>query len=184
MIRRPTRPGLTGLAIRLARPVRLFVLDVDGVLTDNAAYFRTDGPGTKRFFIQDSMGLKLCQRAGIEIAVISGLDNLQARQFTHQLGVTEFHGGHRDKLPVLMSLLEARGLDLHQVAYMGDDWLDASVMARVGLPMAPCDAQPEILRLARFVAKRPGGNGAVRDAVRLLLTARGVLTDLWRQLRD
>jgi len=65
---------------------------------------------------------------------------------------------------------------------MGDDWLDAPPMARVGLPMAPADAQPEILRLAAWVSRLPGGHGAVREAVRLLLTAQGKRDGLWRDL--
>ncbi|WP_243362826.1 KdsC family phosphatase [Fundidesulfovibrio terrae] len=180
-MRRPVRPGVNRRALASARGVRLLVLDVDGVLTDNAVFHDGAGPGLKRFGIQDGMGLKLCQHAGIDVAVISGLGNIQAQHRLRELGIREFHGGHLRKLPVLEELLSAKHLDLNEVAYMGDDWLDAQVMSRVGLAMAPVDAQPEILRLAAWVSKRPGGSGAVRDAVRFLLMAKGKLGALWRR---
>lgn len=180
-MRRPVRPGVNRRALASARGVRLLVLDVDGVLTDNAVLHDGGGVGLKRFGIQDGMGLKLCQHAGIDVAVISGLGNVQAQHRLRELGIREFHGGHLRKLPVLEELLAAKNLELSEVAYMGDDWLDAQVMSRVGLPMAPADAQPEILRLAAWVSGRPGGSGAVRDAVRFLLMAKGKLDALWRR---
>ncbi|MFP5221235.1 MAG: KdsC family phosphatase [Acidobacteriota bacterium] len=155
--------------------MRLLVLDVDGVLTDNAVTHDGPGPGLKRFGIQDGMGVKLCQHAGIEVAVISGLGNIQAEHRMRELGIREFHGGHLKKLPVFEKILASKGLSFEQCAYMGDDWLDAQIMARVGLPLAPVDAQPEILRLAAWISKRPGGCGAVREAIRFLLLAQGRL---------
>jgi 3-deoxy-D-manno-octulosonate 8-phosphate phosphatase (KDO 8-P phosphatase) len=178
-MRRPARPGVSRRALALAKPIKLLVLDVDGVLTDNAVLHDGDGHGLKRFGIQDGMGLKLCQLAGIEVAIISGLDNVQARQRLQELGIREFHGGHLKKLPVMEQLLIEKDLSFCQVAYMGDDWLDAPVMSRVGLPMAPFDAQPEILRLAAWVSHYPGGYGAVREAVRFLLMGQGKLDTLW-----
>lgn len=171
-------------ALALARPVRLLVLDVDGVLTDNAVTHDGPGPGFKRFGIQDGMGVKLCQHAGIEVAVISGLGNIQAEQRCRELGIREFHGGHLRKLPVLEKIMAAKGLEFSQVAYMGDDWLDAQIMARVGLPLAPVDAQPEILRIAAWISKSPGGCGAVREAIRFMLLAQGKLDRMWREWRD
>jgi len=179
-MRRLARPGVSRRALALAKPIKLLVLDVDGVLTDNSVLHDGDGHGLKRFGIQDGMGLKLCQLAGIEVAVISGLENIQARQRLRELGIREFHGGHLKKLPVMEQLLVEKDLSFRQVAYMGDDWLDAPVMSRVGLPMAPVDAQPEILRLAAWVSHCPGGGGAVREAVRFIMMGQGTLSKLWR----
>ncbi|GFK95137.1 3-deoxy-D-manno-octulosonate 8-phosphate phosphatase KdsC [Fundidesulfovibrio magnetotacticus] len=180
--KRPARPGLSRRALALARDVRLLVLDVDGVLTDNRLWLDEQGQSLKCFSIPDGMGLKLLERAGIEVAALSGLPNHQAEERLRQLGVTAFHGGHLRKLPVLERILSERGLDFPHLAYMGDDWLDAAPMRRAGLPMAPADAQPEILRLAAWVSRLPGGHGAVRDAVRLLLTAQGKREALWRDI--
>lgn len=178
------KPGITARALRRARPVRLLVLDVDGVLTDNTLYVGGQGRDYKRFGIQDGMGIKLAQSVGIEVAVISGLGNAQAEGRLRQLGVREFHGGHLKKLPVLEAILAERGVSLAQTAYMGDDWLDGPILAKVGLPMTVPGAQPEILRLAAWVSRQPGGRGAVREAIRFLLLAQGKLGDLLKTWRD
>ena len=185
-MRRSVRPGANRRALALARAVRLMVLDVDGVLTDNGVWHGGAGnsPGFKRFGIQDGLGIKFLMQAGIEVAVVSGLGNAHAEKRLKELGVREFHGGHLRKLPVVEKIMAGRGLSFGQIAYMGDDWLDASVMARAGLPMAPGDAQPEILRLAAWISRHRGGSGAVREAVRFLLMARGALNSLWRQWCD
>lgn len=178
------RPGLSATLLRRAKPVRLLVLDVDGVFTDNTVFLDGHSPGIKRFGIQDGMGLKVFQAAGMEVAFLSGLDNDSARARARDLGIGEFHGGHLKKLPVYERLLADKGLDPSQTAYMGDDWLDAPVLARAGLAMTVADAQPEIRRLAHWVSKSPGGHGAVREAVRFLLLAQGRLDALWRHWRD
>lgn len=175
------RPTITARALRLARPVKLLVLDADGVLTDNGVFCGLGaGDEYKRFAIQDGMGVKLAQAAGIEVAVLSGLDNPQARRRMGELGVGAFHGGTLRKLPVLHAMLEEKGLTLAQAAYMGDDWLDAAILARVGLAMTVPEAQPEVLRLAHWVSTAAGGAGAVRQAIRFLLQAQGKLDSLWR----
>ena len=178
------KPGITARALRLARPVRLLVLDVDGVLTNNTVYVGGPGQDIKRFGIQDGMGIKLAQSVGIDVAVISGLGNSQAEARLRQLGVREFHGGHLKKLPVLESLLAGKGLSLAQTAYMGDDWLDGPILAKVGLPMTVPGAQPEIVRLAAWMSRQPGGNGAVREAIRFLLLAQGKLEGVLKTWRD
>ena len=184
-MKRRVPPGrVTRRALGLARDVRLLVLDVDGVLTDNAVARDGQDGEAKRFSIPDGLGLKLAQLAGLEVAVISGLGNIQAEERLRHLGVAEFHGGHLRKVPVLEKILADRQLSFAQAAYMGDDWLDAPVLSRVGFPMAPCDAQPEILRLAAWIAKAPGGYGAVREAVRFILQAQGKHAALWRSWAD
>jgi len=180
-MRRPARPGVTRRALTLARPVKMLVLDVDGVLTDNGVTHEGPGDGYKRFAVQDGLGVKLCQRAGIEVAILSGLNNAQARHRADELGITEFHGGYLHKLPVFEELLASKGLDASQAAYMGDDWLDAPVLDHAGLSMAPADAQPEILSRVSWVSRFHGGRGAVREAIRFLLMAQGKLQGLFSQ---
>jgi 3-deoxy-D-manno-octulosonate 8-phosphate phosphatase (KDO 8-P phosphatase) len=166
--------------LALARPVKLLILDVDGVLTDNAVWHDGAGhaAGFKRFGVQDGMGLKLLMRAGIGVAAVSGVGNVQAEHRLRELGIRDFYGGHLQKLPVVEKILAEKGLTFGEIAYMGDDWLDAPIIKRAGLSMAPADAQPEILRLASWVSRFPGGFGAVRDAVRFILLAQGKLDAL------
>ena len=165
---------------RAAR-ITMLVLDVDGVLTDGGLYYDDQGRISKRFHVQDGLGIKLAQAAGIEIAVISGLDSEAVRNRVTELGVTEYHAGHLKKIPLLEKLCQKRKVSFKNVAYLGDDWVDAGVMQKVGLPMAVANAQPEILDLAAWVATRQGGRGAVREAIRFLLTCQGKLDEQWQR---
>jgi 3-deoxy-D-manno-octulosonate 8-phosphate phosphatase (KDO 8-P phosphatase) len=162
-------------AVSRARRVRLLVLDVDGVLTDGGLYYDSRGRITKRFHVQDGLGIKMAQAEGIEIAVISGLSSDAVHARVRELGIKEYHDGFREKIPVIEQMARENGIDFPEMAYLGDDWVDAGPMSRVGLAMAVADAQPEILAMAHWVSRRPGGQGAVREAVNFLLQAQGKL---------
>lgn len=168
-------------ASELARNIRALVLDVDGVFTDGGLYYDADGCVTKRFNVQDGLGVKLAQAAGIEVAVITGLSHKAVEVRVRELGITEYHHGHIDKLPLLKEVRDSLDVEFSQMAYLGDDWVDAEVMRNVGLPMAVANAQPEILEIAAWVSTVPGGSGAVREAVRFILEARGKLDSMWRE---
>ncbi len=168
----------------LARAVRLLVLDVDGVLTDGGLYYDSKGNISKRFNVQDGLGIKIAQSCGLEIAVITGLKSKAVEKRVRELGIEEYHAGHVAKIPLLEGIRSRRGLGYEHMAYLGDDWVDAGPMAAVGLPMAVADAQPEILALAAWVAKARGGHGAVREAIRFILDARGDLTASWQEWRN
>ncbi|KUG27789.1 3-deoxy-d-manno-octulosonate 8-phosphate phosphatase [hydrocarbon metagenome] len=167
--------------IARARRVKLLILDVDGVMTDGGLVYDASGCVQKRFHVQDGLGIKMAQEADIEIGVVSGLDQGPTAARARELGIAEYHGGHLRKLPVLEGILARKGLTFEQAAFLGDDWVDAPVMARVGLPMAVANAQPEILDMALWVSRRPGGQGAVREAIRFLLSAQGKLQGLWQK---
>jgi len=162
-----------------ARGIALLVLDVDGVLTDGGIYLDARGEVTKRFHVHDGLGIKVAQAEGIEVAVITGLDHPAVAARMRDLGIEEYHPGFKNKVETLRDILRRKGLTPKQVAYLGDDWVDAGPLRLVGLPMAVCDAQPEILELACWVSSRPGGQGAVREAIRFLLTASGRLADAY-----
>jgi len=158
-----------------AKDIALLVLDVDGVMTDGGLYVDGRGGIAKRFHAHDGLGVKLAQAAGLAVAVISGLDSPAVEARIRELGIVEYHPGHHRKVPVLQGILNRLGLAPHQAAYLGDDWVDAGPMRLVGLPMAVADAQPEILDMALWTTSRPGGQGAVREAIRFLLAAKGQL---------
>ncbi len=158
-----------------ARDIALLVLDVDGVMTDGGVYVDARGGIAKRFHIHDGLGIKAAQAVGLAVAVISGLDSPAVAARIKELDIDEYHPGHRHKVPVLRGILERKNLSLAQTAYLGDDWVDAEPMRLVGLPMAVADAQPEIAELALWTSSRPGGHGAVREAIRFLLAAQGRL---------
>jgi 3-deoxy-D-manno-octulosonate 8-phosphate phosphatase (KDO 8-P phosphatase) len=158
----------------IAAQVRVLVLDVDGVLTDGSLVYDASGEAQKVFDVRDGLGIKLVQEAGIEVAILSGRATAAVDARARDLGIAHVHQGVKDKPAVLSRLLETLAVTDAQVAYMGDDLVDLGVLARVGLAAAPADARPEARRLARFVARAPGGRGAVRELCEHLLRARGV----------
>ncbi|SDB11726.1 3-deoxy-D-manno-octulosonate 8-phosphate phosphatase (KDO 8-P phosphatase) [Desulfonatronum thiosulfatophilum] len=163
-----------------ARRIALMILDVDGVLTDGGLYYDDRGAVSKRFNVQDGLGIKMAQNVGLEFAVISGLDATAVGVRIKELDITEYHPGHKIKVPIIRGICERKQLEPGQIAYLGDDWVDAAAMRMVGLPMAVANAQPEIKELAAWTSAATGGNGAVREAIRFILTAQGKYADLWR----
>jgi 3-deoxy-D-manno-octulosonate 8-phosphate phosphatase (KDO 8-P phosphatase) len=164
-----------------ASRIKLLVLDVDGVLTDGGLYYGPDGQSMKRFHVQDGLGIKLAQAAGLVIAVISGLDSPAVAARVRELGITDYHAGFHAKIAQMEGICAKYGLGLDEAAFLGDDWVDAGALSRVGLPMAVANAQPEILARAAWVSTRQGGQGAVREAIRFILEARGLLDGLWAE---
>jgi 3-deoxy-D-manno-octulosonate 8-phosphate phosphatase (KDO 8-P phosphatase) len=160
-----------------AARVRLVVLDVDGVLTDNGVYIGAVGGERvefKRFDIQDGLGLAVLRLAGLEVAVVSGRVSASTALRMKELGIAEVvQDDGAKKLPALRSLLASRGLDWSEICYVGDDLADVPVMRRAGVAIAVQNAVPEARALARFVTERKGGDGAVREAIEMLLRARG-----------
>ncbi|SNR60424.1 3-deoxy-D-manno-octulosonate 8-phosphate phosphatase (KDO 8-P phosphatase) [Humidesulfovibrio mexicanus] len=168
---------------RLGAGIKLLVLDVDGVLTDGGLYYDHEGRVSKRFNVQDGLGIKIAQSFGLDVAVTTGLNHGAVEKRVRELGIAEYHAGHVDKAPLVDGICGRLGLERAEVAYLGDDWVDAGVMRSVGLPMAVLNAQPEILALARWVSTRPGGHGAVREAVMFLLRCRGQYDAAWEKWR-
>lgn len=161
----------------VARRIRLLVLDVDGVLTDNGIWI---GPiagervELKRFDIQDGLGLVLLRTAGIPVVWLSGRHSEATALRAAELRIEELLQvpGPR-KLETMHALIDRRGVGWDEVAYAGDDLADLQVLHRVGLPIAVPNAVAEVRALARFVTRAPGGHGAVREIVEALLKARG-----------
>jgi 3-deoxy-D-manno-octulosonate 8-phosphate phosphatase (KDO 8-P phosphatase) len=161
----------------LARAIRLVGLDVDGVLTDGGLFLGTGGDQPiefKRFHIQDGLGIKLLQAAGILVVLVSGRVSPATTARARDLGVDEVVQGPADqKLPAFAQLLERRGVGFNECAFVGDDLPDLALLARVGLAIAVANAVPEVKAAARVVTRAAGGQGAVREVAELLLKAQG-----------
>jgi 3-deoxy-D-manno-octulosonate 8-phosphate phosphatase (KDO 8-P phosphatase) len=166
------RPGARPPASVLRR-VRLVVLDVDGVLTDGRLWIGPGGEEWKSFHVHDGLAITRALRAGLPVAVISSRSSLAVARRCDDLGVREVHQGVADKVVVYEALRARLGCPASDVAAMGDDLADLPVLARVGLPLAPADAPLEVRRAARWVTGRPGGVGAVREAIEAILRAQG-----------
>jgi len=158
-----------------ARIVRLLVLDVDGVLTDGTLYYSADGEELKAFNIQDGLGIKMLQAAGLETAIISGRGSAALERRAQNLAIGHLYQGVEHKLAAFQELLRKLGLSPAQAACMGDDLPDLALLARCGLGVTVPEA-PDIVRArAHYVTRRPGGRGAVREACELILEAQDQL---------
>lgn len=166
----------------VAGRVRLLVLDVDGVLTDNGIWI---GPVAgervelKRFDIQDGLGLVLLRTAEIPVVWLSGRHSEATAMRARELKVEELlQVPGPQKLEALEQLLSRRGLSWDEVAYVGDDLADLQVLRRVGLAIAVANAVAEVRAVASYVTRAAGGHGAVREVVEALLKARGVWSEM------
>jgi 3-deoxy-D-manno-octulosonate 8-phosphate phosphatase (KDO 8-P phosphatase) len=155
--------------------VRLLVLDVDGVLTDGTLYYSANGEELKAFNIQDGLGIKLLQAAGVEPAIISGRGSRALELRAEDLGVRHLYQGVERKVSAFEHLLHELTLQPDQAACIGDDLPDIALLQRCGLAVTVPDA-PDIVRAhAHYVTRRPGGRGAVRETCELILEAQGRL---------
>ena len=157
---------------RRARAIRLLALDVDGVLTDGRLYYGPDGEEWKVFHVQDGLALRGAELAGLRVVILSARTSPAVSRRMADLGIREVHQGVENKSEFLAALLSRLGLSPEEVAYMGDDLPDLPLLASVGLALAPADAATRVRSIAHWVARRPGGFGAVRDAVEAILRAR------------
>ena len=165
--------GTLFFPIQAALDIRVLVLDVDGVLTDGGLYYDLQNQVMKRFDVQDGLGIKIAQAAGISVAVITGLVSKAVEIRVRELGISDYYAGYLDKRACLEEIREKHNLSWEQMAYLGDDWVDLSVMDMVGLPLAVANAQPEVKQIANYVTTAKGGQGAVREIIRHLLMAQG-----------
>ena len=161
-----------------ARLVRLLVLDVDGVMTDNRLYFSNSGEELKAFNTVDGLGLKLLQNSGVEVAIITGRDSRIVAQRAANLGIRHVFQGRDDKKVVLDELLASLGLDYSAVAYAGDDLPDLPCIRHAQLGIAVANAHDLVKSAADAVTLRQGGDGAVREICEWILLAQGNLDDV------
>jgi len=152
--------------------VRLFAMDVDGILTDGTVQISANGTETKSFSILDGMGLKRLEQAGIITAWISGRASGATTVRATELKIPHLIQGRIDKLTALQGLAAQLSLTAAQCAYMGDDDFDAPAIAWAGVGISVPGAMPAALRAARHHTRRLAGHGAVREVCELLLAAR------------
>jgi 3-deoxy-D-manno-octulosonate 8-phosphate phosphatase (KDO 8-P phosphatase) len=161
---------------RAAR-VRLLLMDVDGVLTDGSYWNVPDGRGglaeIKTFDSQDGLALQWLKRMGFQAGVISGRTSIATEERARSAGFAFVYQGHLEKIPILQEILEQAKLEPAQVGYVGDDYTDVVIMHRVGFAVATANAKPEVKTEADYVTDAPGGHGAIREVVELLLRAQG-----------
>ncbi|MDE2343234.1 MAG: hypothetical protein KGL63_07555 [Betaproteobacteria bacterium] len=165
------------LALR-AKSIRFAAFDVDGVMTNGALTFDSEGRECKSFHVRDGLGLKLMQQAGITLAIITGRNSPIVEARARELGIRHIIQGSQDKRAACQSLLDRLGLGWDACAYMGDDLPDLPVLRRCALAMTVPEAPEAIRSQVHWIAPLRGGEGAVRSAAEMILDARGQWQDL------
>lgn len=154
-----------------AQSIRLLILDVDGVLTNGTIYYGTNGIELKGFHIHDGMGIKLLQKAGIPVAIISGKNSEPVARRLQDLNVEHVFLGHTDKLPIYEALKQKLSMADNEIAYVGDDLPDLPLLRRTGLSITVPGAPTSIIEHVDFITKNAGGAGAVREVCEFILKA-------------
>jgi 3-deoxy-D-manno-octulosonate 8-phosphate phosphatase (KDO 8-P phosphatase) len=153
--------------------IKLLLLDVDGVMTDGRIIYDNDGGETKTFDVKDGHGLKLLQRAGIQVGIITGRQSAVVARRAAELGIELVYQGVKDKRLPFNEILKQLALTPEEIAYVGDDIVDLPVMRQVGFAATVADAVDDVKPFADMVTKRSGGRGAVREICDFILKESG-----------
>lgn len=160
------------------KQIKLLLLDVDGVMTDGGIIYDANGIETKRFNVKDGHGIKMLQRYGIEVGIITGRTSIVVNNRAKELGISLVYQGALKKIEAYQEILRITGLSDQQIAYIGDDVIDVPVLRRVGFSAAPVDALPEVKAVVDYVTLLGGGAGAVREVCDHLIKAAGFWNDV------
>lgn len=158
--------------------IKLLLLDVDGVLTDGRITYNSDGTETKAFDVKDGHGLKMLQRAGIKVGIITGRKSSVVEHRAQELGINILYQGALDKLVPFQEILEKHSVKEDEIAYVGDDIVDLPILQRVGFSATVADAIPEVKERVDYIAERAGGKAAVREICDLILKEAGLWDDV------
>jgi len=155
-----------------ARRVKLVCVDVDGTLTDGGMYYSAQGEVMKRFDTRDAMGLALLRKIGVAVAIISSEDTDIVTARARKLDIKDVFPGVKDKYSCVKRLLEKKNLRWDELAFIGDDVNDHAVLKEAGFSACPADAQGMTDSIVKYVCKRTGGHGAVREVCDLIISAK------------
>jgi len=164
-----------------ASGVKLLLMDCDGVLTDGTLMLLEDGDEQKSFNVRDGHGLVLLHRAGLRSGIISGRTARVVEWRAKDLGIEFVRQGSHNKIRDFDSLLAEAGIAADETAFVGDDVTDIPLMKQCQLAVAVADAVPETRAAAHYVTQAPGGHGAVRETVELILKAQGHWPELMKR---
>lgn len=152
--------------------IRMLACDVDGVLTDGTITYGSGNLELKSFNIKDGLAIKLAVWSGLPVYWLTGRSSDAVVRRAAELDVQLVQGA-TDKDAGLRQLARDTGIDLAEIAYIGDDLNDLPALRLAGLPIAVADAAPEVIAAAAWVTRVPGGRGAVREAIEAILEGQG-----------
>jgi 3-deoxy-D-manno-octulosonate 8-phosphate phosphatase (KDO 8-P phosphatase) len=158
--------------------IKLFLLDVDGVLTNGDIVYTDAGDEIKTFNVRDGFGIRLLQKAGIQVGIVTGRSSGALLHRCKNLGIRLIYDSVKNKGDILKDVTAKTGLSPHEIAFAGDDLPDVSLLKKVGAAIAVADAHETVKSIAHFTTERNGGNGAVREICEWILKAKG----LWEEI--
>jgi 3-deoxy-D-manno-octulosonate 8-phosphate phosphatase (KDO 8-P phosphatase) len=163
--------------LNIAKKIKLLLLDVDGVLTDGRIIYDSKGRDSKFFDVHDGLGVYLLKKAGIPTILITAKGSRAIRPRARDMQVEAVFTDIFPKSSVLDKILKKYKVEASHVCFVGDDLVDLCLMKKVGFPVAVFNAASEIKQAARYVTLRPGGRGAVREVIELILKSQ----DKWQE---
>ncbi|HQR08027.1 MAG TPA: HAD hydrolase family protein [Gemmatales bacterium] len=156
------------------RMITALILDVDGVLTSGDIVYTESRQEIKSFHVRDGSAIKVWQKAGKRLGLLSGRSSAVTSLRAKELGIDDIEQGNAEKGPGFHRLLKQWNVEAGSVAYVGDDNADVPIMKQVGLAIAPADACIEAMETAHLVTRQPGGHGAVREAIEWVLQSQNL----------
>ncbi len=173
-------PDLSSIERRAAQ-IKLLLMDCDGVLTDGHVWLIESGDEQKSFNVRDGLGLALWHRAGLKSGIISGRSSNCVERRASELNIEFVRQGTKDKLKDFDEVLSSAGVEEREVGFVGDDLNDVPLMLRAGFAVAVADAAEETRAVAHYVTRAPGGSGAIREVVEIILKVQGRWSDITQE---
>lgn len=178
------QPKIPSAVAKRAKQIKVFLMDVDGTITDGSVTLLSQPDGSaleiKTFDAHDGQGLSLAHTAGLRTGVITGRESAALRRRCRELKIEFVYEKQPHKIAAYEEILKKTGVRESEVAYLGDDLPDLTVMRRVGLAVAVGDAAIEVKRAAHHITQARGGKGAARETIELILKSKGT----WDQMID
>ncbi|MFO7666090.1 MAG: HAD-IIIA family hydrolase [Desulfobacterales bacterium] len=153
--------------------IKLLLLDVDGVMTDGSIIYNDSGEEIKVFCVKDGLGIRMLMDSGINVGIMTGRSSDALHHRCKNLHIQHIFDGISDKSAALDKITEKTGVKNHEIAYIGDDLPDISIMKKVGLPIAVADAHENVIEVAHMVTSAKGGAGAIREVCETIIKAQG-----------
>jgi 3-deoxy-D-manno-octulosonate 8-phosphate phosphatase (KDO 8-P phosphatase) len=154
---------------RRLRLIKMVLLDVDGVLTDGGIYYSATGAEMKRFNAHDGYGVVRAREQGLKVGIISGRQTPIVELRAREMGIVDVMQGASDKVAAMEELRSRYGINVNEIAFIGDDLFDLPLLNSVGVSAAPANALPEVKKNVDYVTDAPGGHGAVREFIDLII---------------
>lgn len=153
------------------RIIKLLLLDVDGVMTDGSIIYNSIGEEIKVFCVRDGLGIRMLMESGINVGVVTGRSSDALNHRCKNLCIQIILDGVSDKAAALEKITEKTGINDNEIAYIGDDLPDISIMRKVGIPIAVADAHENVIEIAHIVTSAKGGAGAIREVCEAIIKA-------------